>query len=228
MRTLTPPAPEAPRAPAPGPVTRRLLACGPAAGTLFVGAFLVQGALRAGYDPLRHPVSSLALGPHGWVQSANFVVAGLLTLAFTAGLARALRGSRSLPVLVGIWGAMLVAAGVFTTDPVSGYPPGTPDLLPHYSGLAAELHDLVSLPAFVALPVACAVFAVRCARAGERAWAVYSAVSAVVFAVAFGLATAAFAQAPALVAYGGLFQRVAVVTGWAWLALLGVRLLRRP
>jgi hypothetical protein len=27
--------------------------------------FLVEGATRVGYDPLRHPVSSLTLGDHG-------------------------------------------------------------------------------------------------------------------------------------------------------------------
>lgn len=41
------------------------LICGIAAGPLFVLSFLVQGATRADYDPMRHPVSSLALGDHG-------------------------------------------------------------------------------------------------------------------------------------------------------------------
>jgi hypothetical protein len=65
-----------------GQKTKALLSCGVIAGPLFVAAFLVEGAARVGYDPLRHPVSSLALGDHGWKQTANFVVAGLLTLAF--------------------------------------------------------------------------------------------------------------------------------------------------
>ncbi|MGH3184154.1 MAG: DUF998 domain-containing protein [Streptosporangiaceae bacterium] len=54
-----------------GPLTRRLLYCGAAAGPLFVAVFVVEGARRAGYKPLRHPVSSLSLGPHGWVQVAT-------------------------------------------------------------------------------------------------------------------------------------------------------------
>jgi hypothetical protein len=36
------------------------LACGVIDGPLFVVVFLVEAATRAGYDPLRHPVSSLA------------------------------------------------------------------------------------------------------------------------------------------------------------------------
>jgi hypothetical protein len=55
---------------------------------------------------LRHPVSSLALGDWGWLQTANFIVAGLLTLAFAVGLGLALRsekGSTRGPLLVGVW-----------------------------------------------------------------------------------------------------------------------------
>src|ERR1700735_253087 len=69
--------------------TRGMLSCGVAAGPLFVTAFLIQGATREGYRPSRHPVSSLALGPRGWVQAANFAVTGTLVLAGAAGLWRA-------------------------------------------------------------------------------------------------------------------------------------------
>jgi hypothetical protein len=66
--------------------TRTLLICGAIAGPLFTVAWLVEGATRADYSPLRHPVSSLALGEFGWTQVANFIVTGLLTLAFAVGL----------------------------------------------------------------------------------------------------------------------------------------------
>ncbi|MFC5822688.1 DUF998 domain-containing protein [Nonomuraea insulae] len=228
MRTITPPSP-APGAPMADPhdrTTKRLLQCGAIAGPLFVVAFLVQGAVRAHYDPLRHPVSSLALGEHGWIQAATFIVAGLLTLALAVGLRRALKGFWG-PALVGVWGLHLVGAGIFTTDPMSGYPPGTPDLLQEYSGLPAELHDLISLVGFAAIPVACVVFAVRFARTRELGWAAYSAASAVAFGTAFVLCNMAFAQNPSLVAYGGLFQRIAVTVWWVFLTLLAVRLARR-
>jgi hypothetical protein len=45
--------------------TKTLLACGVIGGPLFVTALLVEGATRANYDPLRHPVGSLALGDSG-------------------------------------------------------------------------------------------------------------------------------------------------------------------
>jgi len=66
--------------------TRGLLYCGLAAGPLFVTTFLAEGANRPGYRPSRHPVSSLALGPRGRVQAANFAVTGTLVLAGAAGL----------------------------------------------------------------------------------------------------------------------------------------------
>ena len=53
---------------------RGLLYCGLAAGPVFVTAFLAEGATRDGYRPSRHPVSSLALGPRGRIQTANFAL----------------------------------------------------------------------------------------------------------------------------------------------------------
>jgi len=102
--------------------TRGLLRCGLAAGPVFVAVFLFEGAVREGYWPLRHPVSSLALGPRGWIQAGNFAVAGSLFLAGAAGLARAddpASSSRAAPALIGAAGAGLIGSAVFTTDPVS-------------------------------------------------------------------------------------------------------------
>jgi hypothetical protein len=147
--------------------TRRLLACGALAGPLFVVAFLVEGATRARYDPLRQPVSSLALGERGWTQTANFLAVGLLTLAFAADLRMALgKNSDWGSFFVGVWAIGLLSAGVFPTDPVSGYPPGTPDRLSGHSWHGA-LHDLFSLAGFVALTAAFFVFFSRdCVQAG--------------------------------------------------------------
>jgi hypothetical protein len=113
-----------------------------------MAVFVVQGAVRECYRPLRHPVSSLALGSRGWIQAANFTVAGMLFLAAAAGLAgtgdRA-ASSRAAPALIGAAGAGLIGSAVFTTDPVSGYPQGTPDALtqPSRHGIA---HNLAAAP----------------------------------------------------------------------------------
>jgi Protein of unknown function (DUF998) len=85
--------------------TRGLLYCGLAAGPVFVTTFLAEGATRPGYRPSRHPVSSLALGPRGWVQTANFAVTGTLVLAGAAGLgALAGAGFNQSPRLVNLAG----------------------------------------------------------------------------------------------------------------------------
>ena len=70
----------------------RLLLCGVIGPVIFVVSFVVQGALRSGYDALRHPVSSLSIGPAGWVQMATFWLTGLLIAAYAVGLRRAGRG----------------------------------------------------------------------------------------------------------------------------------------
>lgn len=199
------------------------LLCGFVAGPLFVLSFLVQGACRDGYDPLRHPVSSLALGSHGWVQIATFLVAGVLCVVFAVGLRRGLpAGSGRLwgPLLVGVWGIGLVGAGLFVTDPVSGYPAGTPDVLPRYGSTHAALHDSVSMVSFLAFTVACVVFTRRFVARRRWGWAWYSVATVITFVAALGLSGAAFAQSPDLVALGGLFQRLMIVTAWTWLALL--------
>jgi Protein of unknown function (DUF998) len=209
--------------------TKRQLVAGAVAGPLFTLAWAVEGATRPDYNPLRHPVSSLELGDLGWIQQANFLVAGTLTLAYAVGLRRALRplgGSTWGPLLVAAHGVGLVGAGLFVTDAVSGYPPGTPDHLPGYSGAPAALHDLFSVGTFVGLPLACLVLARRFAGWGQRGWAIYSAATGVAFAVGAALTSLAFnTQAPPLVDLGGLLQRSTVTLGWTWLTLLAVHLL---
>ncbi|WP_433009615.1 DUF998 domain-containing protein [Kribbella sp. CA-294648] len=196
-------------------VRNRLLYCGLLAGPLFALTFLIAGATRGdGYDPLRHPVSSLQLGDHGWIQTANFLVAGALTTAFAIGL---WRETRLGAVLVGVWGVGLVGAGIFTTDPVSGYPVGTPAALDYTT--SGALHDAFSLPAFLAL----AVVQVVLARGQGRGWAIYSLLSALVFLAAFVLASAGFSQTEPLVDLAGLYQRIAVIVGFAWLTALAWR-----
>ncbi len=209
--------------------TRRLLRCGVAAGPVFVAAFLLEGAARDGYRPLRHPVSYLALGSRGWIQAGNFAVTGTLFLAGAAGLARAgdpATSSRVAPALIGAAGVGLIGAAVFTTDPVSGYPPGTPDALtrPSPTGTA---HNLAAVPVFFGLPAAALACSWRSWRAGQRGFGLYSAGTAITLLATMTLSAAGFGQSPRLVNRGGLFQRASIITGFAWLTALSVRALQR-
>ena len=166
----------------------------------------------------------------GWTQTTNFLITGLLTLAFAIGLRRALRtlgGPTWGPLLVGAYAIGLLGAGIVVADPMNGYPPGTPDKRLIYS-VHGVLHDLFSTLVFLGLPVACFVFGRWFAARGERGWVIYSAVTAVVFLGAFILSSAGFGQAEGLVDLAGLFQRVTLIAGFGWLTLLAVRFLRSP
>jgi hypothetical protein len=192
---------------------------------VFVASFLVQGALRPGYDPLRHPVSSLSLGPAGWVQMVTFWLAGLLVTAYAVGLRRAKCGWWT-PVLVALVGLGLVGAGFFATDPISGYPPGAPVPAPRTAhGIA---HDLCSTPVFTALPAAMLVTTRRYFRLWERRWAWSSLIGAVLFVGSFLLSSLGFNQNPLLVPVGGLFQRLALVVGLGWLAAVALHARAKP
>jgi hypothetical protein len=189
---------------------KRLALCGVIAGPLFVLTFLINGALVPDYSSLRHPVSSLQLA--SWVQTANFILAGALVVAFAIGTRLGFWGS----LLIGSVGIGLIGSGVFTTDPVSGYPPGSPALPEHtWHGL---VHDLFARPTVVGWPLACFVLARR-----FRPW--YSITSGVAFIAMFLLSNAAFAQTPGLVEFGGLFQRLTVAIGFTWLTVFGAAML---
>jgi hypothetical protein len=208
---------------------RGLVRCGVVAGPVFVATFLLEGAARDGYQPLRHPVSSLALGSRGWIQAGNFAVTGTLLLAGAAGLAGAgdrSTSSRAAPALIGAAGAGLIGAAVFTTDPVSGYPPGTPDALIRPSP-AGTVHNLAAVPVFLGLPAAALACSWRSWRAGQRGFGVYSAGTAITMLAAMALAAAGFGQSPRLVNLGGLFQRVSIITGFAWVTALSARAFQR-
>jgi hypothetical protein len=208
---------------------RGLLYCGLAAGPVFITTFLLEGAARDGYRPSRHPVSSLALGPRGRIQTANFAVTGTLVLAGAAGLGRAgdpALSTRAGRALIGAAGAGLIGAAVFVTDPVSGYPPGTPDALtqPSRNGM---MHNLAAVPVFLGLPAAAFTSSRQSVRTGHRRFGRYCAATATTMLATMTLAGAGFGQSPRLVNLAGLFQRASIVTGFGWLTALSAQALTR-
>lgn len=84
---------------------------------LFTATYMAQEFFRRDeYSPISEPVSALEAGPNGWVQQANFVVFGLLTIAFTVGLHRGVRPSRGGvvgPALMFVSGIGLLLAAIF-------------------------------------------------------------------------------------------------------------------
>ena len=198
--------------------TRRLLEAGIVAGPLFVLIVLIQLAITPGFDIGRHPISLLSLSDNGWIQIANFVLSGLLAIAFAAGTRRVLtgRGSTWGPRLLTLYGLGLVAGGVFLADPGLGFPPGTPDGIPSTFSWHGTIHAFAPPSALTALIGAIIVFARRFAGRGERGWVLYSALT-VVAALALVMS----------MGFEGASLRLALATaiGWAWVTALASRLM---
>jgi hypothetical membrane protein len=206
--------------------TRRLLACGAIAGPLFVIAFLIEGATRADYSPLRHPVSSLAIGDLGWIQAVNFFVTGSLVVAFAIGVRRVLQPARWGSRLIGLVGVGLIGAGMFTSDPINGYPPGTP-LFPTPDTTAGLLHVLFSVPVFVAWPIACFVLGTLFLRQHQHRLAIVSGFSGVAIVSTSVLTAIAINQvSPDLAALAGAFQRISLIVSFLWTGIVAMYLLR--
>ena len=108
-------------------VTRSLLRCGVVAGPFYLAVALIQVRFRDGFDLARHSLSVLANGPGGWVQTANFVLTGLMVLAAAIGFGRVLGPkSRGATWFLGGYGVAMIVAAMFPTDPVDGFPPALP------------------------------------------------------------------------------------------------------
>lgn len=169
------------RAVTPTPTTTRaLLACGVVAGPLFAGVSLVQVLTRDGFDLTRHPLSLLSLGDLGWLQIANFVLTGLLSVAFSVGLRRSPEAGwagRFGPLLYGGFGVGMVLGGVFLAEPSDGFPPDPPE---GPAGWHSLVHDVAAGVAIDLALVSCLLLARRFRRAGETGWAVYSLTTGVV------------------------------------------------
>ena len=210
--------------------TKAFLFCGAISGPFFTTLWFVQGLTRANYDPMRYPISSLSIGEFGWIQVANFIITGLLILAFSVELRRAIRPSDSVsgPVLVGLVGIGLIGAGIFVTDPLNGYPPGTP-VIPTDRTVHGILHDFFGIPFFLGLPITCFVFTRYFRRQGEHSWAWYSLFSGISMFVVFFVARLGFRLLPTypdLAANFGLLQRITVTIGFTWLTMLAVYMLK--
>src|SRR5215213_3948569 len=188
-------------------VIATLAAAGIAGPLLFTVVAVFHSLLRADHSLVALPISALAVGPSGWVQDVNFVICGLLFLAYPIGLHLEVRRRRwgvVGPALLVLSGAGLVLAGVFPAVDASG------NLT--YDSLG---HTVASFMAFLGTGGGFIVMSQR--LAGDPGWrnlATYtlgSGIVVVVLVFAFG----ALAEEPGapLHPWIGLFQWV-MVTVW--------------
>jgi len=200
----------------PGSRTQRLLLAGAAVGpVLFAAAYTLEGLARRGYDPARETISALSLGPNGWLQVANFILFGLLTILGAPAWRAALtpgRGAAAIPIAKVAIGLGLIFAGVFATAPADAA----------VVGLGGTLHSAASYLALGGTWVSTFLFAARFAHEpGWRWWAaagVVSGLAAIALLAGLGMATAHHANA-------GLFERLASLATVPFSVAVAARLL---
>lgn len=203
-------------------VTRSLLGYGVLAGPFYLAVGLIQAFVRDGFDLMRHPLSLLANGPGGWVQTANFVLTGLMVLAAAVGFARVLGPkSRALSWFLGAFGASMIVAAVFPADPVDGFPPGTPEGFPTSISTTGLVHFIAGTLGFIALAVSCFFGARAMRRRNARSLARLSLLSGLAVLLGF-FGGPAFSS----VAAATLGIWFSVLVGWAWLAVISLHLYR--
>jgi hypothetical protein len=202
-------------------VTKSLLGYGVVVGPLYVAVSLAQALTREGFDLGRHQWSLLMNGELGWIQVVNFVLSGLMVIAFAVGVRRALapgRGARWAPRLVTVYGASLVAAAIFRADPTFGFPVGTPQ----GPGAISEhgmLHFAAGGIGFSCIAAACFVLAGRYALEGRRGWAAFSRFTGVAFLGGFAMVASGGGAS-----VGNLVFTMTVVLVWVWMAAVAVDL----
>jgi len=109
------------RQPVPRALLVWLLICGTMGPALFDAVYLIEGATRPGYDAWRQAISTLMVGPGGWVQQANFIFLGVMTLGVAVVWRRILEGGVGAtwyPIIRGIEGFSLIMIGFSLTDPL--------------------------------------------------------------------------------------------------------------
>ena len=195
--------------------TNRLLGFGVLAGPLYLLVGIAQALVRDGFVFARHPLSVLANGPGGWVQTANFIVTGLMVIAVAVGFRRALAPrSVAVSLLLGAFGASMLVAAVFRADPMDGFPVGTPNGPPTTISTSGLVHFAAGGLGFVSLAASCLVAAWVMSRRHVPSLARLSLLAGIIILLGFFGGMAVPGSSPVL----GIW--IAVVVGWAWLAVM--------
>ncbi len=208
--------------------TKILLLCGPLGSFSFIILSLIQGLVRENYFPLRFPMSSLAIGSEGFIQVANFIIAGVLTIIGAYAWKKtsiSLKNYTWTPRLFTLVGIGLIGAGIFSTDPVYGYPITAPLATAQFT-IPGKLHELFALIVFICLPLACFKFYKALKTTENKGLALFSLASGVGVLVAFFISLAGFKQVSALIEVAGLFQRLSIIIGACWITTITFYVLR--
>jgi hypothetical membrane protein len=186
---------------------------------------VVAQLLPPHYSPIRQAESDLAVGPYGYVMTANFVVRGALSLLFIAALAATYRAEGSswrrsrggFVLLGGFWGVGALLLAAFPTDV-----PSTP------ISWHGAIHLVVALVAFLGGAIGIYLlsdgFRASRALAPARSWALGLAVLSVLLCVV-ELTGGLFI--PRISDHlGGLLERLFLGSVLLWILLVSLYLAR--
>ena len=194
-----------------------------AAPILFALGVIVLGFLREDYSHVSQMMSILGeIGTRNMaVQNANFIVTGLLVLAFSIGLHRATSPGKSVTagsLLVAVIGLSSVGAGVLPSDP--SCPAPTCDSVSDNGHTVASFTALFSIPS--------AVLLVSRGLWRDPRWRRYRAYSTLTGVVASALLVLLFASAQDetsfLGRWDGAIQRLYIATWLQWMLVMAIRL----
>lgn len=203
--------------------TRSLLTAGAVATPMWTGVALAQIATREDFDLARHPISALSNGDFGWIQIANFVVAGALLIAGATGLRRTMAdtpGGRWAPRLVAGSGVGMIAAAMLVMDPGNGFPVGASEGSPTTMSWHGIGHLAAGSVTFTALIVASFVLARHFRAAGEPNLTIGARIAGVALLIGNGWAMSGGAA-------GSLTLAIGSITAMSFVSLTAAWYLRR-
>jgi hypothetical protein len=171
------------------------------------GAVMLLHFMRGDIDPLRQVMSEYANGSHGPIMTVVFYAFGLSSIALAFRLRRGIdrRGAaRPIPMLLGLGGAGLIAAGLFEVE--RPLVPGT---------LEELIHSNATIVAFVLLITSMLLFSFAC-RSDPRWWTFrWTSTTLAVAAAAAAMATPLTEKTGG----SGAVQRLLGVTVLVWFLL---------
>ena len=198
-------------------LVRSLALCGIAAPIIFVGLVTVGGFVYEGYSHVTQAVSELGgvEAQYPLLQNVNFIVMGVLIMAFAFGLHRGIghcRGSKLGPALVGVFGIIAVAHGFLPCDPGC-----------EFQSLTGAMHNLTGLGGFIAAITGIHLISRRLkADPDWRSLCRFSWITGIAALVSL-LLWIGVAKAAEVESLNGVLQRVFIAVWFLWVEVMAIR-----
>jgi hypothetical protein len=203
-----------------GKFTQHLLQAGVIGPIFFVLVFISDGFLHPNYSQMSQMVSFLSVQTNGWIQIANFVISGLLLIAFAIGFFQRMQPVIQKRHLLGISMLLfLVGAGLVNDGFNVTALPGQP------LGLHGSLHVLGFLVIFASLIAASFLTGRQLLKVPAwRGYGWYSIIAGLITLLSFFALIVIMVKLPAI---AGLINRAVIIEAFSWCVIMGYILLTK-